>query len=111
LFTSLPNDDGSGGTEVSGSGYARVQVKQDGSTAPYWGSVVQETSGKAVARNKGKVTFPTAGSNWGSVSGVAVMNGPSGGNLLMLGGLQTTRTINTGDVFEFDEDNLAISLD
>jgi hypothetical protein len=95
LFTSDPTDAGSG-TEVSGTNYARQSVAF---------SVTNDT-----ASNSATVTFPAAGSNWGTVSHVGVYDAATSGNLLFHGAVTTSKAIDTGDTFQITSGNLDITL-
>lgn len=99
LFTAAPSDTG-GGTEVSGSGYARV------SAGTISGSGTATTFTNAAA-----VEFAAAsGGNWGSVGWAGVFDSLSGGTLLAWAPLTTARTINVGDVFRIPAGSLSITL-
>src|SRR5215470_2170817 len=77
LFTTTPTNAGTGGTEVSGTGYARQAVP--GSTAGWAaasGTNPTQTSNAAI------VNFGTAGSAWGTVVGFAIYDAVTGGNLI-----------------------------
>jgi len=95
LFTSDPTDAGTG-TEVSGTSYARQ-------------SVTFTVSGDT-ASNSATVTFPAAGSNWGTISHVGVYDASSSGNLLFHGAVTTPKAIDTGDTFQITGGNLDITL-
>jgi hypothetical protein len=95
LFTSDPTDAGSG-TEVSGTNYARQSVSF---------SVTNDT-----ASNSATVTFPAAGSNWGTITHVGVYDASSSGNLLFHGAVTTSKAIDTGDTFQITSGNLDITL-
>jgi len=99
LFTSAPSDTG-GGTEVSGSAYAR---KDTGTIA---------VSGTATtATNSAAIEFAAAsGGNWGDIGWAAVFDASSGGNMLAWAPLTTSRTINDGDVFRIPAGSLTITL-
>ena len=99
LFTSAPSDTG-GGTEVSGSAYAR---KDTGTIA---------VSGTATtATNSAAIEFAAAsGGNWGTIGWAAVFDASSGGNMLAWAPLTTSRTINDGDVFRIPAGSLTITL-
>jgi len=99
LFTSAPSDTG-GGTEVSGSGYARV------ATGTISGSGTATTFTNAAA-----IEFAAAsGGNWGTIGWAAVFNASTGGNMLCWAPLTTSRTINDGDVFRVPAGSLSITL-
>ena len=95
LFTSDPTDAGSG-TEVSGTSYAR--------------QAVTFTVSGDTASNSATVTFPAAGSNWGTIGWVGVYDNSTGGNLLFHGAVTTAKAIDTGDTFQITSGNLDITL-
>ena len=99
LFTSAPSDTG-GGTEVSGSAYARKAT----------GTIT--VSGTATtATNSAAIEFAAAsGGNWGTIGWAAVFDASSGGNMLAWAPLTTSRTINDGDVFRIPAGSLTITL-
>ncbi len=99
LFTSAPSDTG-GGTEVSGSAYARKAT----------GTIT--VSGTATtATNSAAIEFAAAsGGNWGDIGWAAVFDASSGGNMLAWAPLTTSRTINDGDVFRIPAGSLTITL-
>lgn len=99
LFTAAPGEAG-GGTEVSGTGYARQ-------------SSAFTVSGAAPtqAANTAAIEYPTAGSAWGTVTHAAVFDAASGGNLLAYAALTEAKPISSGDVFRFPAGNLAFTLE
>tara|TARA_R110001606_G_scaffold390352_2_gene557245 strand:- start:210 stop:590 length:381 start_codon:yes stop_codon:yes gene_type:complete len=96
LYTAAPNDAG-GGTEVSGSAYARQ-------------SVAFSVSGNT-ASNTGAVEYPTSTGSYGTVSHVGVFDAATGGNLLAYSALNVSKAIATGDVFRIPAGDLDITLD
>jgi hypothetical protein len=96
LWTSNPNDDGSG-TEVSGGSYARRAVTFG---APSNG----------VSLNNADVTFPTATATWGTVGWIGINDALSGGNLLYHTALDAAKTIDNGDIFKIETGNLSVTL-
>lgn len=99
LFTAAPSDTG-GGTEVSGSGYARTAT----------GTIT--VSGTATtATNAAAIEFAAAsGGNWGTITHAAVFDASTGGNMLAWAALTTSRTINDGDVFRIPAGSLTVTL-
>jgi hypothetical protein len=95
LYTVAPDDTG-GGTEVSGTSYARQTVAF---------TVVNDT-----ASNTSAVEFPTAGSSWGTVVAVGIFDNLTSGNLLAYGNLTSSKTIASGDVFRVPAGDLDITL-
>ena len=100
LYLTDPGDDGSG-TEVSGTNYARTTVTFASATSS--GVLFQTT-------NSGSVSFPTAGSDWGTVTHVAVYNAASGGDLLAHSALDSSKVVSNGDTFVINASNLNITL-
>lgn len=90
LFTTIPNDDGTGGTEVSGTGYARIQHGPSDAT---W--TAPTTSG--VFANIGVVQFGSPTANWGTITSFGLYSAVTGGNLLAKGALTGNVTVNSGD--------------
>ena len=98
LWTSNPNDDGSG-TEVSGGSYARVAVSF---------ATASGTSGEVL--NDAAVEFAAATAGWGVVGWIGINDALSGGNLLYHAALDTSKTIDTGDIFKIAIGNLSVTL-
>lgn len=96
LFTSNPDEDGSG-TEVSGGSYARV-------------SAAFTVSGNT-ASNSAAIEFTTATASWGTVSHIGIYDASTAGNLLCYAALDTAKAIDTGDVFRVPTGDLDITLD
>ena len=95
LFTAAPGEAG-GGTELSGSAYARQ-------------SVAFTTSGDTTSNNAA-VEFPTATGSWGTVTHVGVFDAASSGNLMAYATLSSSKAIATGDVFRVPSGDLDITL-
>lgn len=102
LFTVAPTDSG-GGTEVSGSGYARAAVTNNATNFP---------AASAGAKSNGTaISFGTAsGGNWGTVVAVAVFDASTAGNMLAWGDLTVNRTINDGDSAQFNANDFDVTL-
>jgi hypothetical protein len=95
LYTVAPTDTG-GGTEVSGTAYARQTVAF---------TVTNDT-----ASNTSAVEFPTAGASWGTIVAVGIFDALTSGNLLAYGNLTASKTIASGDVFRVPAGDLDITL-
>lgn len=95
LYSSAPGEAG-GGTEISGTNYVRQ-------TAAF--TVTGDT-----ASNTAAIEFPTAGSSWGTITHIGVMDASSSGNLLAYGTLTASKTIASGDVFRIPLGDLDITL-
>jgi hypothetical protein len=99
LFTANPTDV-AGGTEVTGGSYARVQVVSSlanwaGTQAAASTTASSGTSG--TTSNNAAVTFPAPTANWGVVTGFAVFDAATVGNMLFYSALTVNKTINNGD--------------
>lgn len=99
LFTAAPGEAG-GGTEVTGSGYARKVT----------GTIT--VSGTATtATNSAAIEFdPATGGNWGTITHAAIFDAETSGNMLAYAPLTTQRIINDGDVFRVPASSLTITL-
>jgi hypothetical protein len=95
LFTAAPGETG-GGTEVSGSAYARQ-------------SMAFSTSGDTTS-NSSAVEFPTATGSWGTITHVGIFDAVSSGNLMVYATLTASKAITTGDVFRVPSGDLDITL-
>lgn len=102
LYTAGPTDAG-GGTQVSGSNYARVSVTNNATNFP------AATAGQK--KNGSVITFPTASGTWGTVTHVGIFDASSGGNLLMHAALASSKLIENGDTPSWPIDALTFSLD
>lgn len=92
LFTALPADNGTGGTEVSGGSYARISIS---ATTTDWNAA----SGGAPTTKTGPKTgvtwvFAAPTANWGTVVGWGIWESTT---LRYFGSLTTSKTINSGD--------------
>lgn len=106
LFTAAPSDAG-GGSELTGSGYARVAVP---GVAGSW-SVPVAGAGASVCTNAVIISFPTATANWaGPITHVGLFDAATGGNLLYHGALVSSKTVNSGDTLRFAASTISISL-
>lgn len=89
LFTAAPSDAG-GGTEVSGGGYARVNLP------PLDANWAAPTAGNGLTSNLVAITFPAPTANWGTVTHFGIFDASSAGNLLIWDALTASQVINTG---------------
>lgn len=96
LYTVSPSDAG-GGTEVSGSGYARQAITFG---AP---------SGGAIS-NTAQVSFTASGGNFGTVVAVGIFDASTAGNLLAWDAI-TSATVNNGDTIQFPIGDIDVTLD
>jgi hypothetical protein len=96
LWTSDPTDAGSG-TEVSGGSYARTAVTFG---APSGG----------VSTNSAAVEFPQATASWGIIGWIGINDASTSGNLLYHTALDTSKDIDSGDIFKIATGNLSVTL-
>lgn len=96
LFTTAPGEAG-GGTELSGSGYARQ-------------SVAMTVTGNT-ASNSANVEFPEATASWGTITHAAIFDASTGGNMLAYASLTTSKTVGAGDIMRFSTSQLTVTLD
>jgi hypothetical protein len=112
LFTGgVPGDDGSGATEVSAGNYARLALST-GTSGTGSGSAFNDpgaTSGQTA--NASNVDFPTdATANWGTITGWALYDAASNGNMWFRGDVPST-AISVGDILRFLASQLTITVD
>lgn len=98
LSTADPGDDGSGLAEPSGNNYSRV-------THNTWNAAAG-----GAATNDGAISFPNPSGSWGTVTHVCLFDAASGGNLLMSGALDSSKSIGSGDTVQFADEALTVSL-
>lgn len=88
LHSADPTDAGSG-TELSGGGYSRVQVANNGSTFSRSGNQVSNT---------GPISFPESTGSQGNATHGAIWTAATGGNLLYASALGTARDVNAAGI-------------
>lgn len=112
LNSTMPADAGTGGTELSGTGYARVAVP---TTDAAWNAPSAGTGNKRQISNAAAVDFGTAGSDWAPSGTPAVgytcWDASSGGNYLGGVTFSPSKIIQSGDPVKFNASSLVISLD
>lgn len=96
LFKTDPTDDAIG-QEETGAGYSRQQI-------------VFSVPSDGLTENIATVTFPVAGSDWGTVSHFGIMDAITGGNLLIHGRFNIIKTIYSGDQYIIRAGDLDISF-
>jgi hypothetical protein len=87
LYTVMPNlETGSGGTAVSGFGYADT-------------AIIFDTASSGATSNTDAVTFPTAtGGTWGELVGVDIRE--NGGTQVWVGAFNVPKILNDGQSFQ-----------
>ncbi len=109
LYTSDPTDADTG-TEVSGGGYARVQVNPTGGGAPEFALAVTDGAGKLVA-NAQDIVFPAAVTPWGTITHFGLKDAAVGGHLLHHGALDEAQVVGTGGVFQIVAGDLKLRME
>jgi hypothetical protein len=113
LFTVQPTAAG-GGTEVSGTGYARVPFV--GSLADWAGTqgagtTVASSGTSGATSNNAVINFGSPTAAWGVVVGFAIFDAATGGNMLMFGALNNSKSVNANDAAPaFPAGTLAFSI-
>ncbi len=104
LYTAKPNDEGTGGTEVSGTDYVAV-------THNAWNAA--SDASPSLATNDGDIAFATPGSGgWGTVNSFglwAIGTGFTG--FMGAGDISPAKAISEGDEVLFPDGDLTVSLD
>ena len=98
LFTAAPSDSG-GGTEVSGSGYAREAATFAAASSP-----------GGTTSNTGDVSFTASGGNWGTITHIGIFDASSSGNLLWHGSMTASKIVNDGDTLQFSTGNIDLTI-
>jgi len=94
------DSDSAQGAEVSGGGYARVQVA---SSLANWagtqgaGTTTASSGTSGTTSNNNAITFPTPTGAWGQVVGFGIHDAATGGTELFYAALGQPKTINNGD--------------
>ena len=96
LFTTDPTDAATG-TEVTGGSYART-------------SVTFAAPSNGASASNADCTFPTCTSTWGTVTHIGLYDASTSGNLLYHTPLDTSKTIETGDIFKIASGSLTVTL-
>jgi hypothetical protein len=100
LFTSLPDENGAGGTEASAGNYARKST-----AGADWASA----SAGAIT-NTNDITFvECASANWGTIVGFGIWDAASGGNMIAWADLDQSKNVTIGDTFKFAAGDIDIS--
>lgn len=107
FFTVAPSDDGTGGTEATGSGYARV-------AASIWTNVT--SSGVRYRQNNAAIEFAALSADLEDIVAWGVWDAVSSGNLIAWGmlldvsGAEVTKTFTSGNQPRFSTGELKIGL-
>ena len=96
LHTADPTDAGSG-TEVSGGSYIRQ-------------SATFAAPSNGASASNADVTFPQATGNWGTIGWIGIWDAQTTGNMLYHTALDTSKAIDTGDIFKIASGSLTVTL-
>ncbi len=96
LHTADPTDAGTG-TEVSGGSYARQ-------------SATFGAPSNGVSTTTADITFPQATASWGTIGWIAIWDASTAGNMLYHTALDTSKSIDTGDIFKIATGSLTVTL-
>lgn len=93
LLTTTPADglDGVGLVEVSGGSYARQPITYNTG----WTSIGARPN--LEISNAADITFPVPTANWGTITGAALYDAVTGGNLLYIAHLSASKNVVLGD--------------
>lgn len=98
LFTTAPDDAGTGGVEVTGGAYARkLTVGTD------WAA--------GGGSNATELIFPTATADWGTVVAVGLYDAATAGNLLAFGAVSPSVAVLTNQSARFNIAALTLTAD
>lgn len=105
LSTTAPNPDGTGFTEPSGGGYARVAFPND---LTRWYPATQDNP--SIKANALPILFPEATAGWGTVTHWGIFDAETGGALLDWAQLTTSFDVVAGQQPQFREGDLQTRL-
>lgn len=101
LYTTTPDAADSGGVEVTGGSYARVQIA---------GTSDWDVPNNGSTANTNIETYFTATAGWGNVAGVGLRTAATGGELLFYGTLTGSKAVASGDTFRFPAGALTVTV-
>lgn len=102
LYTAATSDANSTGTEVIGGGYAAQNV----GTTSGW---TDPGSTGGATDNAAAINYGTASANLGTISHASIEM-PSSVNRLFHGALTASKTVNSGDTYQFNTGDLDVSI-
>jgi hypothetical protein len=102
-------------TGVSGvnTGYARVLISNNTNNSQKWSySPDNHTNESGVIINANNIVFNTALKDWGTISGVAILDSElrGSGNMLFYSSLDPARVVYEGDTVKFNTNELKIMI-
>ena len=100
VSTADPTEAGTGLSEPSGNGYARIQT-----AASDW------TRNTSTVSNAVQLSFPEATGPWGTITHAVLTDAATGGNIIAFAPLATARSIVQNDTLRFPVGDITFSLD
>lgn len=119
LYTAMPtlgsNGEFTGGTEVSGGGYHRLNMTAVGLGGEHYFETAAATDnqGKASITNSIAIQFAQSTEAWGSVVGIGIMeneNTTEGESPYLIGELTTPVTVSANETLSFSAGQLKLTL-
>ena len=108
LFSTSPNDTGTGGVEIPAGANGYQPVRHDPGPERWIKATAQDAGGNTVFRNNVAVQFPTAVSAWPTIVAFGLKD--QAGQLCFAAHLTRTKTIAAGDAPVFLAGELEIAI-
>ena len=107
LLTANATNGGTGSSisEPGSSSYARKQININGGATPTW-----TLASNGALENNDQATFAAPTGSWGAITALAIVDGSSGGNLLMYENTVVDQTPDNGDTVRINAGDLDVSL-
>ena len=102
LYSASPGETG-GGTELSGSGYARMAM-----AAADWSAIT--AAEPSTIQNSAQKNMAAATADWATALAVGLHDASTAGNLLFFKVLGTSKTVNNGDTPKFNAGSLVVGI-
>jgi len=102
LFETVPGDDGTAGTEISGNNYSRVEIQVADLT-------VSEVGDEVSVSNDVDIAFPIPTDTWGTIQGFGIYT--QSGALVAFDSFEFPITGDAGAQIKFSAGNLKLILD
>ena len=101
LHTADPTKAGSHASEVTGGGYARVNISP----------LMTTTNNSGVSANGSEILIGPATADWGTVTHVMINDAPAGGNGLLFKAASIAVTVNAGNGWQLAAAQLPITFE
>ena len=104
LSTTAISSSGTGATEPSGGGYARVAITNNKTNFT--------VSSGGIIKNQTQFEFPESTTAWGTITYVFIADSPTtgGGNILYYDALTNPRTVQTASILLFAINSMTLQL-